>query len=70
MAINNQENCTHDCSTCRAKCSQRKEPGPMFEAPNANSKIGKVIAVVSGKGGVREKHGYIASCSRDAAAWI
>lgn len=52
MAINNQENCTHDCSTCRAKCSQRKEPGPMFEAPNANSKIGKVIAVVSGKGGV------------------
>ena len=24
----------------------------MFEAPNANSKIGKVIAVVSGKGGV------------------
>ena len=43
--------CTHDCSTCGAACSSR-EPRDMHEKPHALSKIGKVIAVVSGKGGV------------------
>ena len=43
--------CTHDCSSCKsASCSDRKTD---LRAPaNALSRIGKVIAVVSGKGGV------------------
>ncbi len=42
------ENCTHDCSTCGADCSSRdlRVPG------NSMSSIKKVIAVISGKGGV------------------
>ena len=42
------ENCTHDCSSCSADCSSRD----MHVPANALSHIGKVIAVVSGKGGV------------------
>ena len=46
------EECTHDCSTCGKDCSSRKG-GAGFEAKlNAASKVGKVIAVASGKGGV------------------
>ena len=44
------EGCTHDCSTCGAACSSKKES--MFEPINAMSMVGKVIGVVSGKGGV------------------
>ena len=44
-------NCTHDCSTCSANCSSRSS-APTFEAPHKDSKIGHVIGVVSGKGGV------------------
>ena len=40
--------CTHDCSSCGADCSSRDLRTPA----NAKSKIKKVIAVVSGKGGV------------------
>ena len=44
------ENCTHDCNTCGASCSSRKAD---FTAPaNAESRVKKVIGVVSGKGGV------------------
>ena len=43
------ENCTHDCSTCSEKCSSRTIPK---EKLNENSKVKKVIGVVSGKGGV------------------
>ena len=45
------ENCTHDCSTCGANCSERK-PESFLKALNPYSKVRKVIAVVSGKGGV------------------
>ena len=40
--------CTHDCSSCSADCSSRdmRVPG------NAMSSVKRVIAVVSGKGGV------------------
>ena len=42
------EECTHNCSTCGKSCGK-----PDFMAKlNAASKIGKVIAVASGKGGV------------------
>jgi len=44
--------CTHDCSSCGEACSSRKAPQDFREAPNADSRIRKVIAVVSGKGGV------------------
>ena len=43
--------CTHDCSSCTANCSSRA-PQDLHEAPNALSRVGKVIGVVSGKGGV------------------
>ena len=43
--------CTHDCSTCGENCSERK-PESFQKALNPNSKVKKVIAVVSGKGGV------------------
>ncbi len=42
--------CTHDCSTCSENCSSRNEI--QKDAPNKNSRIRKVIGVVSGKGGV------------------
>ena len=43
--------CTHDCSSCGEACASR-QPADLHEQPHALSKIGKVIAVVSGKGGV------------------
>ena len=43
--------CTHDCSTCSSNCGS-KDPKSLLVAPHPNSKIGKVIGVVSGKGGV------------------
>lgn len=44
--------CTHDCSSCGSDCSGRTEPQSLIEKPNEMSKIGKVIGIVSGKGGV------------------
>ena len=44
--------CTHDCSSCGSDCGSRQEPQSLLEKPNAMSNIGKVIGVVSGKGGV------------------
>ncbi len=45
------EECTHDCSTCSSNCADR-DPQSFLEAPHQGSRIGKVIGVVSGKGGV------------------
>ena len=45
------EECTHDCSTCSSNCGS-KDPKSLLVAPHPNSKIGKVIGVISGKGGV------------------
>ena len=44
--------CTHDCSSCGASCGERTEPQDLLKPANALSSIKKVIAVVSGKGGV------------------
>ena len=44
--------CTHDCSTCGESCASRQAPQDLHEALNEYSRVGKVIAVVSGKGGV------------------
>ena len=47
------DNCTHDCSSCSESCSEREFNPEDFRAPmNAMSDVKKVIAVVSGKGGV------------------
>ena len=44
--------CTHDCSTCGESCGERTAPQDLHVPVNGLSHIGKVIAVVSGKGGV------------------
>lgn len=47
------DNCTHDCNTCGASCPSRaQDPGSFLEALSPASAVKKVIAVVSGKGGV------------------
>lgn len=43
--------CSHDCGSCSASCSERK-PESLLLKPHELSQIKKVIAVVSGKGGV------------------
>ena len=43
--------CNHDCSSCSENCADRTRES-MWEPANEFSRIGKVIAVVSGKGGV------------------
>ncbi|MBO4418833.1 MAG: Mrp/NBP35 family ATP-binding protein [Oscillospiraceae bacterium] len=43
--------CTHDCSTCGQDCSSRTEESLLAKL-NPKSKVRKVYAVVSGKGGV------------------
>ena len=43
--------CTHDCSTCQENCGERETPD-MSAKLNPAASVRKVIAVVSGKGGV------------------
>ncbi|MGN1104010.1 MAG: P-loop NTPase [Candidatus Coproplasma sp.] len=45
------ENCSHDCSSCGESCSSRKAES-LKKKPHELSTVKKVIAVVSGKGGV------------------
>ena len=45
------EECTHDCSSCGASCSEREQES-LIAPVNKDSEVKKVIAVVSGKGGV------------------
>lgn len=45
--------CTHDCSSCSSDCASRQsDPKDFIEKLNENSRVKKVIGVVSGKGGV------------------
>lgn len=46
------ENCDHDCSGCGSSYGQREEAQSLMAPPNPLSKVGKIIGVVSGKGGV------------------
>ncbi len=46
------ESCSHDCSGCASAGSCSSKPESFLENPNKMSNIGKVIGVVSGKGGV------------------
>jgi Mrp family chromosome partitioning ATPase len=43
--------CTHNCSTCGESCAERTAESLLAQA-NPGSRVKKVIAVVSGKGGV------------------
>ena len=45
------EECTHDCANCSANCNSR-DPKSFIEQPHPLSRVKKVIAVLSGKGGV------------------
>lgn len=48
-----EENCTHECGSCGENCSSRdSSPQSFLEAPHPLSRVGKVIGIVSGKGGV------------------
>ena len=44
--------CNHDCGSCGSSCAERTEPQSLLKPLNPHSSVGKVIAVVSGKGGV------------------
>lgn len=46
------ESCTHNCSQCGSECAERTAPQSLMERPREDSHIGRVIGVVSGKGGV------------------
>ena len=46
------ESCNHDCSSCSSNCGERTAPQSLIEPVNQYSSVKKVIAVVSGKGGV------------------
>lgn len=50
--IDEMSECTHDCSSCGENCGDRTEPQSLIEQVNSQSKVKKVIGVVSGKGGV------------------
>ena len=57
------DKCSHDCSSCSSNCSS-KEKKSLLKSPHEFSDIKKVIAVVSGKGGV----GKSMTCALLAAA--
>lgn len=44
--------CNHDCGSCSASCDERQDSQNLLEKLNAKSRVKKVIAIVSGKGGV------------------
>ena len=46
------ENCNHDCASCGTTCGERTAPQSLLAPNNPSSNIKKVIAVMSGKGGV------------------
>lgn len=47
------EECTHDCSSCGVDCPSRgADPKSFLKAPHEGTNVKKIIAIVSGKGGV------------------
>ena len=60
------EECTHDCSSCSANCSSRENTPIPKEPVNEYSSVKRVIAVVSGKGGVGKS--FVTAALASAAA--
>lgn len=62
--------CTHDCSSCGASCSSRAAGEPVIpkEPVNEHSTVRRVIAVVSGKGGVGKS--FVTASLASAAAQL
>ena len=60
------ENCNNNCASCGSDCPSRRTPQSFLKAPHEGSHIKKVIAVVSGKGGVGKSlvTGLLASAMR------
>lgn len=52
LNMSEQQNCTHDCSSCGEACAERRQPADLHVAPHKMSSVKKVVGVVSGKGGV------------------
>ncbi len=46
------EQCDHNCESCAQACDERETPPDLKARLNAQSRVGRVIGVVSGKGGV------------------
>ena len=46
------EQCDNNCESCSQSCADRKAPPDLKAHLNAESRVGKVIGIVSGKGGV------------------
>lgn len=44
--------CSHDCKSCGSDCDSRKAPQSFLAELNKASKVNRVVAVMSGKGGV------------------
>lgn len=57
------EECNHDCASCKKDCGDRKTDFKV--AANEMSEIGKVIGIISGKGGVGKS---LVSCALASAA--
>jgi Mrp family chromosome partitioning ATPase len=49
--MSTSDNCDHDCNSCSEKCDSR-DPKSFLAPQNKDSNVKRVIAVVSGKGGV------------------
>ncbi len=60
------EECTHDCSNCSANCSSRENAPIPKEPVNQYSTVKRVIAIVSGKGGVGKS--FVTASLASAAA--
>lgn len=64
------DNCSHDCGSCGVKCPSRDSVS-LKKAPHSMSDIRRVIAVVSGKGGVgKSMTCALLACASQAKGYV